>query len=78
MKYNLLIDTRSDSVSSLHVVGSIPATNILALQISIETFGEGLVFTGIADETAIILDRLSCQINNITDESIIKTYATQE
>jgi hypothetical protein len=47
-----------DPLAALHVVRSKPATHPFVLKVSLKAFGKFLVLGRIADEAAVILDRL--------------------
>jgi len=68
-----LINAHPKLVTDLEVFRCIPAANIFAFQVSMQPFGKLLVFAGIADKTAIIINRFVDQRMNVGDKGVIDT-----
>src|SRR5436190_5456079 len=54
---NSFIDAAADFISRFHVLRRKPAAHFFALQISIETFCEVLIFAGVGDKAGIVLNK---------------------
>jgi len=78
MDADSFINACADVLAPFQVFRCKPAAHIVALQVSIQAFGEGLVFAGIADKAGVVLNRLVHERVHILDEAIGCTSSTKE
>src|SRR5690348_14098575 len=72
------VDAMPKLIANFEIFWGIPAANIGALEVGIETFGKRLILTGIAYKTRIILNGMVGKRTCILNECIGQTYASQE
>src|SRR5690349_6118281 len=78
MQTNGLVDLFVNLFAALNVMRCIPAPYPLVLQVSIQTFCEGLIFGRVADETRIKVKGRTSQGLHIVDEGIRDARAAEE
>ena len=73
-----LINAGAESVADFHVLGSKPAPHALVLEIGIQSFGEVVVLTRIADEAGVELEGLIEQRGQVVNQRVWQTAAPKK
>ncbi len=78
MDLNGAVDLFVELFPSLDIFGCKPAAHTFVLQVGVQTLGEFLIFSRVADETGVELDRGGDKRRNEGDEVVGNAGASQE